>query len=293
MNNKDFEKILTMMFHSEESVCVSPNQYAFHSVPVSTLLHSSEITLVSNNSEIPPQSVGVDVLRLLSLNPIHGFRSDKNCTAYRSFLVELDDFTINQQVNYIKSVNVPYSAMIYSGGKSVHTVITLDTDLADEQQYRNYSTWILNILGLADQSTKNPSRSTRIPGQLRENGTLQELVDFKNSVPLEVLNDWLNKFPHLNRTLDAEVFDNEISKVPDPNKLPKWILKGMHNGFDFSGGRNNRWMLVGVGFAKAGISFHIAKQVLEPCFKVEWDFSYSEWERALNGGYKTVFRNYC
>ena len=108
-----------------------------------------------------------EMINMLAINPIEGFRRDKNVTAFRSFLVELDDGKLSEQMKYVKNKNMPYSACVFSGGKSLHFVITLEEPLPSLNLYKQISKWILNVMDKADSQTSNPSRSVRFPGNLR------------------------------------------------------------------------------------------------------------------------------
>ena len=205
------------MFKPGETICVSPNKYGYHSVPLSMAMGDS-VTLVSPTDGVEIIKIPSEEVTLLALNPIKGFRTDANCTAFRNFLVEMDYGPLDQQLVYIKTLKMPYSAAIFSGNKSIHFLISLDRDLPSEKVYRVFSEWILNVATLADPNTVNPSRSIRVPGAFREPGKLQTLVEFNGPVKLDDLTNWLKHYP------EAKPQEQEkriIAEKPDFNRCYK------------------------------------------------------------------------
>lgn len=150
-----------------------------------------------------------------SLNPIHltidnefthekyimgkGRRADANVTTYRNFLVEIDDMPAAEQQLFINSLKLPYTMVTFSGGKSYHFVISLETSLTERKTYDFLVRWLYNAVGVNDRACKNPSRLTRLPGATRtKNGipiAIQELIYLGTRIPLANLMAWLNQFP--------------------------------------------------------------------------------------------------
>ena len=197
------KQVLSLMFRPGETICVSPNQFGYHSIPLNNALNGP-VVLVDTPDSVAKRKmnfddaierVDSDVPILCALNPIKGYREDLNCTSFRNFLVEMDTGSLQDQLAYVKQLGMPYSAAIFSGNKSIHFLLSLDQDLPSESVYRTISEWILSIVTLADQQTKNPSRSIRIPGAFREPGKQQQLLEFHGAVKLADLRDWLTKHP--------------------------------------------------------------------------------------------------
>ena len=135
------------MFDEGEYVCVSPNQFANKSIPASSLLEES-VKLISNNLDYRPKLVKTSDLILMAVNPMmpDATRHDQNVAKYRSILVELDTGSIEAQLKTIKKYGIPVSAQVFSGSKSIHSVITLEEDLTSEKEYRRIAKWIFNII---------------------------------------------------------------------------------------------------------------------------------------------------
>src|SRR5271165_1222940 len=112
------------MFRPGETICVSHNKYAYHSLPLETAL-KDQVTLVptlescqKRKLEWGPEhfeKVPSEKLLLVALNPIKGYRADENVLAYRNFLVEMDGYELKAQIDYMKRLGLPYSAIIFSG----------------------------------------------------------------------------------------------------------------------------------------------------------------------------------
>lgn len=281
------QKILTLMFRPGEGVCVSPNQFAYHCVSLERVL-SGSVDLVSprHRDESDYLQCQSNELTLVALNPIDGWRMDVNCTSYRNFLVELDEGDLYQQFAYIAQLGLPYSAVVFSGGKSLHFLISLDEDLADEDEYRDLARWILSVVSLADQNTKNPSRCYRIPGVMRDTGKMQRLIEFKGPIEKSALMTWLGRFP-THKPAD-EFWEYEDNSYNSSGTIPAWVQAQLDDGLDFSAGRNKKWFQVGCDFAKAGFSYEDALSYLRDYFTPERDFTEREWRSAIKSGFNSV-----
>ncbi len=278
-------KLLSLMFRPGENVCVSPNKYGYHSVPLDKAT-SGVVTLVSPNPENEFEYSDSDKLLMVALNPITGFRQDANCTAYRNFLVEMDYGSIADQMQYAHSIRLPYSAAIFSGNKSLHFLISLDEDLPDEATYRKYAQWTLAIATAADQNTKNPSRSIRIPGAMRDTGKMQELAEFLGPTPKDAFLYWLHSHPGCE---PKEREKRVQSEYPDLNRLSRWVAKALIDGLDPLKGRNKQWFAIACDFALAGYSEDDTLDVLSGYFVPDRDFTEREWKTAIESGFKYVY----
>jgi hypothetical protein len=278
-------KLLDLMFRPGENVCVSPNQYAYHSIPLDNA-KSGMVTLVSPNSDIEYDYVDSSKLLMVALNPITGFRLDSNCTAYRNFLVEMDYGSIDEQFEYANRIGLPFSAAVFSGNKSLHFLISLEEDLPSENVYRKLSEWTLNIATAADQNTKNPSRSIRMPGAHREPGKLQALIDFRGPVNNFEFVAWLNSHPGCK---PKERERRERSEKPDLTRISGWVARLLVDGFDPLKGRNKQWFSIACEFALSGYSEDDTLDVLSEYFVPDRDFTEREWETAISSGFKYVY----
>jgi hypothetical protein len=287
---------LKFMFKDNETICVSHNKYGYHSLPLSEVIEKSEITLVPTEDSCTKrglvwgpevfEKVSTDRLVLVALNPIKGFRVDESCTAFRNFLVEIDTGDLKSQLDYIDNMGLPYSGVVFSGSKSLHFLISLDSDLPNEKVWRTLNEWILNSLPMADQQTKNPTRSIRIPGAVREGKGLQRLVKMVGKVSLDDLKKYLSRFP------DAKPKQYEKRKISDKLDISKitvpWVRKALLYGLDSNKSRNQQWFSISCEFTLAGYELSDIIEVLSHFFTPQRDFSKREWIGAVKSGYKHI-----
>lgn len=277
-------KLLKLMFKDGETICVHPDKFGYHSIPIENAF-SGEVTLVPPNPKQRIKKVNSSELLFVALNPIKGFRNDASCTAYRNFLIEMDFGPLAEQLSYIKRIGMPYSACVFSGNKSLHFLISLEEDLPSENVYRLFSEWILNITTAADQSTKNPSRSIRIPGAIRDTGK-QRLVELKGKVRLKELVEWLNNFPVAKPVKKERKKFNEGDF--DPDRLSKWVLDRLNYGLEPNKGRNQQWFAIGCEFCLAGYTLDDTINLLSEYYVEENDFKRREWENAIKSGFRYI-----
>lgn len=275
------KKLLNLMFKPGESICVGHNKYAYHSIPLENVLNN-KVKLVPSNADKPPISIDSNDLTLVALNPIKGLRNDGNVTAYRNFLVEMDNFDLKSQLEYINNLKMPYSGVVFSGNKSLHFLIALKDDLGSEKKYRTISEWILNIVSLADRVTKNASRSIRIPGVKRKEG-LQRLVKINDYVKFSDLISWLQKYPNAK---PKKYEKKNVNKKFNYTYISPWCLNLLNKGLDPNKGRNNQWYAIAVEFMLQGMSEDDTINILGEYFTPEKDFSEREWLTTVKSAFK-------
>lgn len=274
------------MFDEGETICVSPNQYAYHSVPIPNAI-TGEVTLLSEDTNQPIRYCDSDKLLLVALNPIRGFRNDSSCTSLRNILIEMDSGPLDKQYEYIQKSEIPYSAVVFSGGKSLHFLIALDQSLKKEKHYKFVTKWILNVLTMADDQTGNPSRCIRIPGAMRD-GKQQMLLekDFKGRVKLKDLFTWLKKHENSKPKPPKK---REISQHPDDTRTAHLIVKLKEEGINRSNGRNAGWFVTACNFVEAGLDEDQVINSMYPFFEEESDFKEKEWLNIIKSAFKHVY----
>jgi hypothetical protein len=99
-----------------------------------------------------------------------GAITDADVTAYRFLLLENDLLPIADQVSVLAKLPLPISAILTSGGKSLHAWVKVDAGNAEA--YRSTAREILTALSPMgfDPGTKNASRLSRLPGTVRQIG---------------------------------------------------------------------------------------------------------------------------
>jgi hypothetical protein len=273
------EKLIDLLFKEGEEVCVSPTKYAFRSIKQEDLRMGS-FELTSNDGQSGLYCNPSDI-KLMAINPIKGPREDANCTAFRSFMVEMDDGSLREQYAYVSAMRMPYSAVVFSGGKSLHFIVTLTEDLPSLDTYNFVATWILKIMEKADQSTKNPSRSVRFPGTMRD-GKQQKLLEIKSKVTFSELTHWLNKFPGHKPVIQKKTVASP--KEADLLLLPEWVQNELTFGIDETKGRNNRWFAIAYECGLQGFSEDDTIIMLEYFFNEDRDFKRREWLTTIRSG---------
>jgi RecA-family ATPase len=117
----------------------------------------------------------------ISVNPMKlGGSRDSDVTAFRHALIECDSISQIEQWRHISGSSVPVTAVINSGGKSVHAWVRVDakdrTDYAERVRVL-HDVFLANGYKL-DEKNKNPSRFSRLPDCVRDKKR-QELIALK------------------------------------------------------------------------------------------------------------------
>jgi hypothetical protein len=122
----------------------------------------------------------------VAVNPFSatGTRNDASVSVFRSFLVEFDTLSLEEQVYQVEDeLHLPFTTKTFSGSKSVHYVLSLEEPLPNVEAYRDVVGKLHDILRGADTKCKNPSRFTRMAGIDRDDtGLPQELLEVRPRV---------------------------------------------------------------------------------------------------------------
>lgn len=284
MLSKKTIDFLDLLFDPGESICVTPNKYAYYSITLEQF-KTGKINLINKKKDsYNYKSVAME---LISINPISGWREDSNATAFRTFLVEIDDGSLKDQMAYIKELSVPYSACVFSGSKSLHFAIVLETPFESLSTYKYVAEWILNIVKKADQNTKNPSRGIRIPGAIRSSTkNEQKLVELKKRISMDELNAWLSNFEEFR----PPPINEDVEMITDLGFVPLWVTKKLEEGIHNKGNRNATWHVIANRMAEAGLNEEEAVSVLLGYYEEQADFPRKEWEYVVRNTIKK-YRN--
>ena len=114
----------------------------------------------------------------IRFNPLDGKGvSASNVTAYNYVLVESDTMPKKDQIAFYNRWQLPISALVDSGSKSVHAIVHIDAE--NDMIYQQRVLQLFNFLDekgfVIDASNKNPNKLSRMPGVFR-NGVMQELI---------------------------------------------------------------------------------------------------------------------
>lgn len=198
-----------ILFDSKDTVCFGKNKYG-------TAIFDVRYWQCAQN----------DGYQFLSINPMHTSRADANVTTFRNILVEFDTLSFEDQRKMAETF--PHSTCVYSGGKSFHYIISLETPCSDKKQYDSIVRRIYKKLPEADQQAKNASRFTRLPDGLRDNGVVQAIAYVTSRIPNALLEDWLGPEEVRERFLpEVEVFTADRIL---PGSTMNFLLKGAEEG---------------------------------------------------------------
>ncbi len=133
-----------------------------------------------------------------SINPMHTKRCDANVTVFRNILVEFDKGSVGEQWETIHASEIPHTSILFSGGKSLHLIISLKEPCTNEEEYRALVKRIYFKMGgeaVIDTKCGNPSRFSRSAYSTRDFVTVQELIKLQGRVSKEALFAWLGPAP--------------------------------------------------------------------------------------------------
>ena len=93
--------------------------------------------------------------------------TDEGVAAFRHALVEFDSASLEQQFAIVLATRLPVSAVVYSGGKSLHAWVRVDAPDRETYNQRVAAIHALPLLAGMDTKNKNPARLSRLPGARR------------------------------------------------------------------------------------------------------------------------------
>ena len=204
-----------------------------------------------------------DRARYFTINPLvkGRTRAGSNVKRHRNFLFEMDDNTIPEQIKLIKDSKLPFSTLVYSGSKSVHSIVSLAFDI-DRIQYD--AMWLAINAALkkngivADKACKDPARFSRCPNAIRDNGKEQKLLATKSRLTQHEIESWLqNNGIDWNDYLPKQEYnttENTVSSADDQIKID-WIDKYYMKDDEYTeGGRHNYQIKYAYCLLRTGMS---------------------------------------
>ena len=140
-----------------------------------------------------------------------GSRASINVTKLKTFLFEFDDMPLENQLRFLKNCNIPWTGIVFSGGKSYHAILSLIKPIEGAHTiegvarykiihqrisaYLNKKVRELEAgLWEVDNATQDPARFSRFPGSLRD-GKEQEVLHVGDEISPNDFEDLLEKCP--------------------------------------------------------------------------------------------------
>lgn len=130
--------------------------------------------------------IAVNAAKQVNIN-----KTSENVFVLRNFLIEFDKLPLEEQIPFMKKLNLPYSACVYSGGKSYHFIISLKEPLyhhvgeLKSNGLLQYKDIFYRIHFLCeeknDRACSDPARFTRFPNAIRS-GSVQQVVEISDRV---------------------------------------------------------------------------------------------------------------
>lgn len=163
----------------------------------------------------------------IGINP--GGTKDADITSHRHALVEFDEgLTLEQQWLLYQQSRLPITAVIYSGGKSVHAWVRVDA--SDRKEYESRVKFLYDHFegsGLnLDKHNRNPARLSRLPNCVRFSKR-QELLAL--NIGCETWADWVDELQagELGTPLTIDDLD-QFDPKEDPDVLigDRWLCRG-------------------------------------------------------------------
>lgn len=225
----EFRRFLEACFAQGETVCICDNVSEEDGRPLSSGSFITREEWLARHDEpgagiLGPERRGVFV-RINPFKPNLYSGSDNDVSAYRHVLVEMDERPKAEQEKALRDTGMPISALIDSGGKSIHAWVRVDAP--DRKEWEARRDLIYNLIPGIDPKNKNPARFSRLPGAFR-NGCPQRLL--ATQIGPESWADWLS---------DRETADDKATIVTvkdllcfdednDPDNLigKRWLTRG-------------------------------------------------------------------
>jgi regulatory protein RepA len=187
------EQFLERLFRPEETICICWDAFKPENSPKWIPRNSGNFAPLEKILDLLKRSPGFwpkgnkepyynpEAGVWIRVNPIKSgdeSGTDASVASFRHLLVEFDGKPKPEQWAIFRDSKLPISAVIDSGGKSLHAWVRVDANTLEE--FRTRQKLVYDYLGdyIDDSGNKNPSRFSRLPGVMRE-GKPQHVVSWE------------------------------------------------------------------------------------------------------------------
>ena len=227
------------------------------------------------------------------INPIKEgkTRSVEGVKAFRNFLFEIDDdqdgnsVSLEIQKEIVQAAQLPWSTCTFSGGKSLHWIISLQTPLEDAVEYRIWWKMMESILnktarGLGyslkfDKNVKDPSRFSRSPGAVRiDKYQIQQLQGVRGRQKNDDVISWfkMNQTHFEDFVPKPTQFEiGQINELADDVVKFRYIIDVLMKNQEYVKGNGNNWQFTFARLARrCGILEPTTRnQMLQYCGEID------------------------
>lgn len=110
---------------------------------------------------------------------------------FHTWVVEFDNMPLDEQRKMWAASDMPHTLRVFSGNKSIHVYIRTEEDISFAE-WKQIASDLKLIFPQADTKVLTDcARLSRLPGGIRDDGTVQNVETAKERVPLKTLTDWI------------------------------------------------------------------------------------------------------
>ncbi|HPA19499.1 MAG TPA: AAA family ATPase [Verrucomicrobiae bacterium] len=179
------------------------------------------LALLASGIDPWPREPGAGVF--VRINPmLAGGKTDSDVAAFRHALLEWDDLPIERQWPIIRHSRIPCTAVINSGGRSLHAWVRVDAKGAEEYRERVAALHEFFADCAPCAKNKNPSRFSRLAGVAR--GAAQQRL-LATNIGARSWSEWeAEANSRLPRIVDASELLAHHADEPEPPVLVAGVL---------------------------------------------------------------------
>lgn len=158
-------------------------------------------------------------------------RADINVTCFRNLMFEMDDVPLDTQLEIFTNSKIPFTSIVYSGGKSLHAILSVEGGICEgnhtqeglieykqiwERLAAQLNRETAKLLGKTadyiDSSCRNASRLSRYPGFKAKKREVQRLFVLTERMHKEDFLDLLEDCPVVMK-MEVHTFETPVDEV--------------------------------------------------------------------------------